>query len=75
MKEEIEFAKQILDEMTEAVENEDFESAGGKANIVKTVMESIELSGAAFGLAEDSQIEPCDPEDDLEEDGEVEECE
>jgi len=71
MKEEIELAKQLLDEMAEACENEDVEAVSGKANIVKTLMDSIELSCVAcvaYGLADDLEIEPiesCDPEEDF----------
>lgn len=65
MKEEIELAKQLLDEIAEACENEDVEAVSGKANIVKTLMDSIELSCVAYGLANDLEIESCDPEEDF----------
>ena len=71
MIEEIETAKKLLDEIAEAWENEDFESVSGKANIVKTLAESIELSGIASGLIEnpdeDGEIEAWDPEEEYEE--------
>ncbi len=64
MKEEIELAQKLLKEMSECIED-DFEEVVEKAGIVKTLMKSIELSGVACGLANDSGIEPWDPEEDF----------
>lgn len=64
MKEEIELSKQLLDEMEDAHEAGDIEAVSGKANIIKTLMDSIELSGVAYGLANDPEIEPWDPDED-----------
>lgn len=49
MKEEIKLALSMLEEMKES-DDESF--IGHGANIVKTLMESIELSCVAYGLAE-----------------------
>ena len=73
MKEEIESAKQLLDEMEEAYEAGNVGAVSAKANIIKTLMESIELSGVACGLANDDGIEPWDPEESFEEEYEDEE--
>lgn len=65
MIEEIETMKKLLDEIVEAWENEDFEAVSGKANIVKTLMESVELSGVAAGLIENPFIEEDDSDGEL----------
>lgn len=74
MIEEIETAKKLLDEIAEAWENEDFESVSGKANIVKTLMESVELSGVAAGLIVNpfmgDEGELCEIDEEYEEDEE-----
>ena len=67
MKEEIELAKQLFDEMEEANEAGDIGTVGVKANIIKTIMKSIELSCAAHELVNDDEIEPWDPEESFEE--------
>lgn len=61
MKEEIDLALSTLEEMKDS-DDESF--IGHGANIVKTLMESIELSCVAHGLANDPEIEPWDPDED-----------
>ena len=67
MKEEIELAKRLLDEMEKAHEARDIDIVGVKANIIKTIMKSIELSCTASELVNDDGIEPWDPEESFEE--------
>lgn len=74
MKEEIDLALSTLEEMKES---DDTSFIGDRANIVKTLMKSIELSCVAYGLAEaddSDEMEAWDPEEEYEnEDGEEEE--
>ena len=63
VKEEIELAKQLLDEMDEVREAGNVGAVSGKANIVKTLMECIELSCVAYGLVNEDGIEPWDPDE------------
>ncbi len=58
MKEEMELAQKLLNEMSECIEDEDFEEVIEKAGIVKTLMKSIELSGVARGPANGDEIDP-----------------
>ena len=65
VKEEIELAKQLFDEMEEANEAGDIGTVGVKTNIIKTIMKSIELSCAACELVNDDEIESWDPEEEF----------
>lgn len=62
MKEEIELAQKLLNEMSECIEDEDFGEVAEKAGIVKTLMKSVELSGVVHGLANGDETESWDSE-------------
>lgn len=65
MKEEIKLAEQLFNEMKEAHEAGDITEAGRNANIIKTIMKSIELSCAAYDLVNDDETGLWDSEEEF----------
>ncbi len=63
MKEEIELATGLMEDIETAYSEEDMYAVSEKARAVKTLMKSIELSAEAYNMGADGDLEEEGPEE------------